>query len=391
MSDSSQLVVGGGVFGLAAALELRSRGHAVTLIDPGPIPHPEASSTDISKAVRMDYGSDVLYTELAERCMLRWDEWNREFGETLLHEVGFLLLSELPMSSETFEGAGYELLRSRGRIVERIDPRESAGRFPAWNLERFVDGYFNPRGGWAPSGRVVELLAGRARDAGIEVREGVSFRELAARGGRVTGVVTGAGETIAADVVVLAAGAWTTALLPQLAEVMWVTGHPVFHFRPADPTPFQGERFPVWGADISRTGWYGFPAKADGIVKIGHHSSGIRMQPGDPKVVPADAEARFREFAARTFPALADAPIVGNRLCMYCDTWDGNFWIDRDPDLEGLVVACGGSGHGFKFVPILGELIADVVEGKSNPFAERFRRRERSGRVWEQARHHGDD
>jgi glycine/D-amino acid oxidase-like deaminating enzyme len=91
------------------------------------------------------------------------------------------------------------------------------------------------------------------------------------------------------------------------------------------------------------------------------------------RAVTADEEAGLREFLGWAFPALADAPITESRLCFYCDTHDGNFWIAEDPDRAGLIIAAGDSGHGFKFAPVLGEIIADAVEGKDNPLLERFR------------------
>jgi glycine/D-amino acid oxidase-like deaminating enzyme len=81
----------------------------------------------------------------------------------------------------------------------------------------------------------------------------------------------------------------------------------------------------------------------------------------------------LRVFLAETFPALIDAPIIYTRLCLYCDTNDGDFWIARDPERAGLVIAAGDNGHGFKFAPVLGEIIADAVEGQENPLLEKFR------------------
>jgi glycine/D-amino acid oxidase-like deaminating enzyme len=110
------------------------------------------------------------------------------------------------------------------------------------------------------------------------------------------------------------------------------------------------------------------------------------VAPDDPRTIAPDDEEKFREFLRGTFPRLAGAPLVGSRLCLYCDSWDGNFYIDHDPDRPGLVVAAGGSGHGFKFAPVLGAIIADVVERRANPFASRFAWRERGKLATEAAR-----
>jgi glycine/D-amino acid oxidase-like deaminating enzyme len=106
-------------------------------------------------------------------------------------------------------------------------------------------------------------------------------------------------------------------------------------------------------------------------------------------VIPPAEEERFRAFFAESIPTLADAPKIGERLCLYCDTFDGDFWIDHDPDREGLVVCSGGSGHGFKFAPMLGIITADVVEKKENKFSRRFRWRKRGKLKAEDARYTG--
>src|SRR5438067_1211152 len=257
---SKVIVVGAGINGVTAVIELRKRGHEVVLVDPGPLPQPLAASTDISQAVRAAYGADEDYTALAERSIKRWREWNEEFGTKLYHEVGVMFVRRRKMVPGDFEYESLKLLEKRGLKVARMDT-------------------------------------------------------------------------------------------PQL----W-------------------KRFPVFGADITTTGYYGFPINRDGVVKIANHGAGREMSPDSPeRVVTAEDEGNLREFLASTFPSLADAPIVYTRVCMYCDTHDGHFWIARDPERQGLVVAAGDSGHGFKFAPMLGEIIADAVEAKDNRLLDKFR------------------
>ena len=361
------LVLGAGIFGATAALELRRRGHGVTLVDPGPLPHPDAASTDISKAIRMDYGGDAFYVELMERAFEGWDTWNRAWGKPLYHEDGFLILAAETMRAGEFEHDSFSLLRERGHAVKRMGGSAVRERFPAWSGV-YPDGYFNPRAGWAESGAVVGQLLAWAR------AEGVAFVEASVRGFGDHALTLGSGETLRADGVVVAAGAWTSHLLPELSGFMRPIGQPVFHFLPADPAPFQAPRFSVWAADIGNSGWYGFPALPDGRVKVANHGPGRLVDPTGPREVRADDEPRFREFLKRALPALADAPVVGTRLCLYCDTWDGDFLVDRHPERPGMVVATGGSGHAFKFAPVLGGLVADVAE-ESAPLA-RFAWRE---------------
>jgi len=366
------VVVGGGVFGAASALELRLRGWRVTLLDPHPLPYEGASSTDISKLVRMDYGSDVFYHELAESALEGWDRWNADWPRPPYHQDGLLVLSRAPMLSGGFEHESQRVLGARGYAPQRVGPAQVAERYPAWRAEGYADGYFNRRAGWAESGWVVEHLLALARAAGVSVRR-EAFGSVALDGSRARGVVTARGNRLLADIVLVCAGAWTPTLLPWLGDRMWATAQSVVHVRAPDPAPFRPPAFPPWLADIAHSGWYGFPATANGDVKIGHHGRGAPVDPNTHREVPEAHLANVRAFLHESLPALAAAPVVYRRVCLYCDTFDGDFLIAHDPEREGLVVAGGGSGHAFKFAPVLGPLIADVVEGCPNRWAHRFR------------------
>ena len=386
MATSSVIIVGAGVFGSSAALELRKRGHEVTLLDPGPIPHVLASSTDISKVLRMDYGADEFYMELMEAAFQGWDAWNESWGIPLYHQTGMINLAGGPMSPGGFEHDSFELLLRRGHQPERIGADQLMQRFPAWDATEYPEGYFNPRAGWVESGEVVARLISEAKTLGVQVRGSTAFSSTLDEGSKVVGVRTGDGDELKADLVIMAAGSWTPSLLPDMEKFMWSVGQPVFHFLVEDIQAYQPPNFVTWTADIHNTGWYGFPALDDGTLKIANHGRG-KPQPADgPREVDADSEDMFREFLRKALPGLSEAPVISNRLCMYCDTWDGDFWIDHDPERPGLVVATGGSGHGFKFAPMLGPIIADVVEGEPNPFAHRFKWRARGELRTEQAR-----
>jgi glycine/D-amino acid oxidase-like deaminating enzyme len=374
---SSILIAGAGIFGLAAAWELRLRGWTVTVLDPGPIPRPSAASTDVSKIVRADYGADHLYTDMAEAALAGWDRWNARWEPPLYHEDGFVVLASEPMSAGGFEYESFESLRRRGHPVERLPDIDRTTTVPGWSPIAYPDGYLNRRAGWVESAAVVSRVASEARGTGVRIVENTIVRELLPASGPVTSVRTREGAIHSADLVLIAAGAWTPKLLPHLADVMWTTGQPVVHVEAGTDPRWRAPMFPVWAADIARSGWYGFPALADGALKIGHHGSGHPADPDGPRAAPADHEGRVRDFLRAQLPALSDAPIRESRLCLYCDTFDGDFWIDHDPDRPGLIVAAGDSGHGFKFAPILGPLIADVVERRPNAWAPRFRWRSR--------------
>ena len=394
MSSSSDfLVVGAGIFGVTTALSLRSRGYSVTLIDPGPLPYPLAASTDVSKVVRMEYGSNRQYMRMVIRAIEGFHRWNDLFEETLYHETGVLVVAKDQLSDSEFIDGSYQMLLEEGQRPERLSAAEIRRRFPAWTTGAYVDGFYHARGGYAESGRVVGKLVEQAAAAGVDVRPGQTADQILLSGSRVQGMGTREGTTFSADHTVLAAGSWTPWLLPELQPVMKATGHPIFHLKPKDPAPFTAPDFVVFLADTPRTGWYGFPMLREGIVKISRHGVGVTLHPEhDERTVYEEDFAQLRIFLEDTFPALLDAEITYTRRCLYNDTLDEDFWIDHHPEKEGLSVATGGSGHGFKFGPVLGDLIADVVEDKPNDWAQPFRWRvlspETAGQ--EASRYHGD-
>ena len=392
MAHHDFLVIGAGIFGITTALALRERGYAVGILNPGSIPHPLAASTDISKVVRMEYGTDVEYHAMAGASIEKWKSWNLCYGETLYHEVGYLLLSAKPIAEHagTYESTSFFCDVQAGFHPERLSVAERAARFPAFAHEHYPGACFHAVGGYAESGRAVEVLTQWARKQGVSVYAGQTADTIEMQSGAATGVVTREGRHFSAGHVIVCAGNGTPYLLPELQSVMQVTGHPVFHLKPADPTMFVADRFPVFAADIANTGWYGFPLHpTEGVVKIANHGAGLVLHPElDPREVYDSDIAALRTFLSTAIPTLADAPVVYTRRCCYTDTRDGHFWIDNHPEISGLTVGSGGSGHGFKMGPIIGEMIAEVALGQDHPYSKRYRWRSFSSgaSVEEQAR-----
>ncbi len=387
------LIIGAGIYGITTALELQTRGYATAVVHPGPLPHPLAASTDISKVVRIEYGDDEQYMAMVEEALPGWRAWNELFGDTLYHETGVVMITREPMTPGGFEYESFQLAKARGHASQRLTSAEIEHRFPAWRPGTFVDGFYNPMGGYAESGRVVAALINHAQKAGVELIGGETVVELVHEKGRFAHALTASGKTLPAEQVVVAAGAWTPLLVPELAQVMVASGHPVFHLKPSQPDRLTPPEFVVFTGDISKSGWYGFPLHPrENVVKIANHGVGQQLHPSHDERVVTDADvAALRAFLADALPTLQDAPIVYTRRCLYCDTLDGHFWIDRHPTIAGLTVAAGGSGHGFKFGPMLGGLIADAVEAKPNPWLPKFAWRELiSAEIEEASRYQGD-
>jgi len=373
-------ITGAGIFGLTSAIELRQQGHSVKVINPGPIPHPLAASEDISKIVRMEYGRDTFYMDATDRCIDIWHDWNLEFGEAVYHETGFLLLCSQPMEepSQDFEWSSYNNLISRGHTPERLNADEIKKRFPAYQSGRYADGFFHARAGYAESGRVISLLKNKAVNLGIEIAEGIEIAGIISESGKISHLASSKGVHIPVGHCIVAAGAATISIVPKMNESLISTGHPVFHMKPAQEVDFIPENFPVFAADISNSGWYGFPYHpAARIVKIANHGIGMKMDPvTDSRVLHRAEIDQFRAFASASIPSLANAPIVYTRRCLYSDTPDGHFWIDKHSEFDNLTVAAGGSGHGFKMAPLLGEWICAAAEGRKDDVPERFRARQ---------------
>jgi glycine/D-amino acid oxidase-like deaminating enzyme len=268
------------------------------------------------------------------------------------------------------------MLNRLGYRPERATREFLESRFPSWNPDLYSDGFFHSIGGFAQSSLVIECLAAEARALGVDILEGVSAGRLIETGNVIRGIETSDGVAIEADETILAAGAWTPRWLPELKFAFTTVAQPVFYLQPRDPQPFRSGVFPVFTADIKKTGWYGVPSDTRGIVKLANHGPGRLLDPDDDRRVLEKERGRLRGFLEESFPDLAGARISGEKVCIYCDTQDGDFLITRHPERKGLTLATGGSGHAFKFAPVMGGWIADAVAGWPNSDLARFYWRE---------------
>ena len=345
------LVIGRGVFGLSAALSLRRSGHHVVVVGTR---DSQAASEDISRIIRNDYAGDSFHTTWADEAIEGWHRWNAESGMPLFSQVGLANLTFEPMDPTSFAGASHRSLPH----ARRLDPVAISDLLGFLTPGRFRDGYLNDAAGWANASEALRHMERLCEIADV----GIVPERVAQIGDGWVGLADDG--LLRADGVVVAAGAWTPTLLPESAELLVPAGQPVLYLRPADPAPFSD--VPVWALDLARSGFYGFPASKEGIVKVGHHGPGITRRLGATSV-PESVIGRLREFFRESVPALARARIERSRLCFYCDAPEGRFIIDAVPGRKRVFVAAGGSGHGFKFAPVLGELIAAVVNDEDHP------------------------
>lgn len=345
------IVIGRGVFGLAAAAALVKKGHQVIVVGPK---DPTASSEDASRIVRNDYADDPFHRSWAEEAMAGWRLWNERSGGELFRPVGFANLSLGPIAHDSFVGDSLASLSA----ARRLDALAISDAFPFLTPGRFVDGYVNEEAGWANASESVRFMERACEEAGV----GIVPERVARIGDGWVGLMDDG--LLRADRIVVAAGAWTPDLVSETADVLTPAGQPVLYLRPQDDRPFSD--VPVWALDIEHTGFYGFPVSADGLVKVGHHGPGITRRLV-MRTVPDGVVDLFKAFFRVHVPALAAARVDKTRVCFYCDAPGGRFLIDHVPGRRNVVVAAGGSGHGFKFAPVIGELIAAVALDEDHP------------------------
>ncbi|MFL5580957.1 MAG: N-methyl-L-tryptophan oxidase [Gemmatimonadaceae bacterium] len=357
----SAVVVGLGAAGSAAAYHLARRGVRVTGLDRFAPPHAMGSSHGRTRIIREAYFEHPLYVPLVRRAYELWAELEAEAGERLLAITGGLMAG--PREGALVAGA----LRSaheHGLPYEMLDAREANARFPAFALEHDWVGLLEPRAGMLFPERCVSAHLAGARGAGAELRTNEPALRWRADGAGVV-VETAAGEH-RADALVLAAGPWTAGLLPELALPLEIARQTLHYFEPAaEKLPLlDPSRCPIaiWEHDRDRF-FYSFPAH-EGRVKCAVHHEGETAR--TPEAVRRDVDeadtAPVRALLERIIPA-ARGPLRESTVCLYTNTPDWHFVIDRHPAHRRVVVASACSGHGFKFASAVGELVADLTTG----------------------------
>ncbi len=365
-------VVGAGVFGLAAAIEAADRGHVVSVFEQGEIPHPGASSTDVSKGMRrMWYASDnETYVELAERAAVQWQAWEERSGERFYHQVGSLR-AVADFSADSPMRASADFLLDRGAEIAVLSADEAGKRFPQLRFAAGETCVFDPWAGYLESARAVGVMAGIARDSGCRVCASTPVTRVEEQAAGVEVTYRDGRERF--DRIVVAAGPWVGRLLPGVGARVRVTRQQMLLIEPRDPRAFSGDHLPVWMIDEDGEGWYGFPLLRGGYAKIARDRLGATVDPDVERAGTAEFARDAVDFMRRRLPGLATGTVVEGRSCLYTNTPDDHFLIDRVPGSERIFVAGGGSGHGFKFGGALGPVIVDAVEERPNLLGIRFR------------------
>jgi monomeric sarcosine oxidase len=353
--------------GLSTGCALAGAGARVTVLERYSVGHEWASSHGLSRAIRHEYGHRSLYTEMVASSLLLWDELAREVGRRLYTETGILSLGDAG-DGETL--AGYEVMRSAGLPVELLSRQDCSRRFPQFQTEEFDAITYNPRGGYLAASECLRALAERLRRRGGELRESVRVRSVVGRGdgGRV---LLDTGDPLDADVVVVTAGPWVRDVLPEVSLPVRATRQQMCFLQGLPEASFGLGVFPVF---LARMDYYGFPTHGENGFKVGEHVFGETVDPNVPYSENHEQVERVRSFLRRVIPAAADAPLASVDRCMYDATPDEDFILDRLPGAPGIILGSGFSGHGFKFGPLIGELLAALALDQTPAFPlDRFR------------------
>ncbi|MGE3344944.1 MAG: FAD-dependent oxidoreductase [Vicinamibacterales bacterium] len=355
------IVIGAGAFGGWTALSLQRRGARVTLIDARNPGHPHTSSGGQTRIIRATYGAHRLYTHMAARAFRRWLDEDTLWGHGCLRPAGALWMSA---GDPPFARASEAALADEGVPFERLSRSEASTRWPQVNFYGIDTVLHEPAAGFLLASRACGAVAARfVAEGGTMDRAELAVCDDPSR------LQLTSGERLEADAVVVAAGPWLGRLFPDLLGGRIVPTRQVSHYfaTPAGDRQWLSPALPIW-LEVGEHVMYGIPGDDGKGFKIGNDTAGpaFDMSTADRTIGNAEVEA-IREYLRLRFPGLAAAPSVGGEVCQYEATPDGHFVIDTHPGNRQMWIVGGGSGHGFKMGPVVGDMVADAVLGRTAP------------------------
>lgn len=363
------IVLGAGAMGSSACAELAGRGLKVLGLDRFAIPNTRGSSHGATRAFRMAYFEHPDYVPLLKRSLDLWRSLEEHTRTPLLTTTGAVLIG-LP-ESELIRGT-LESARRHSLDVDALDTDGLRARVPQFVVPDGFVGVEERIAGLLFPEATVSALARLAVTRGAELRAHERVVRWSAGAGGVT--VETEHYRLHADHLVVCAGPWSGELLGDLGLGLAVTRQAQCWFSALDPEKFEPERFPIWGFQHKTDGlFYGFPRSGGRPgIKVARHV------PGDPEDAdsldtrprPEDS-APLRAFLESHLPRGA-GELLGVEICCYTNSPDAHFVIDRHPEHDNVSFACGFSGHGFKFTPVVGEVLADLATKGSTPLPAGF-------------------
>jgi monomeric sarcosine oxidase len=362
-------VIGAGVFGVWTAYHLQRAGRSVVLLDAYGPANNRASSGGESRVIRISYGKDEIYSRFSLRSLSLWQDLSkRNCGLPLFHRTGVLWMAREPDAATL---GSLEILKKLNVEHEKISRAGLEKRYPQVSFDQISLAILEPNSGALMARRAVQTVFQEVLEGGAQyLPESVS--PPAGKVG-LDRVVTGRGTTVRAKTFVFASGPWLPKLFPDvLGGRILPTRQEVFYFGvPAGDRRFSPPALPVW-ADLGG-GLYGLPDLENRGFKIAFDRHGPEFDPDTGiRLASSEGLAEMRRYLARRFPDLKDAPVVETRVCQYENTSNGDFLIDRHPELENVWLVGGGSGHGFKHGPAVGEYVAARITKRDEVVEPRF-------------------
>ena len=352
------VVVGAGVFGAWTAFKLRQEGASVLLLDAYGPGNSRASSGGETRIIRLGYGPDEIYSRSAQRSMVLWQQLFEKTGK-LFQKTGVLWLAR---DNDSYCEATLATLQRIGANHERLDREELARRFPQLALGPITWGILEPDSGALLARRAVQAVAAQVD----YLEEAIATPPPAS--GKLSLIQTTSGKEISAERFVFACGPWLPKLFPDLlGELIHVTHQEIFFFGvPPGDDSYNAGVMPAW-IDFNDL-VYGIPNVDGRGFKIAIDAHGPEFDPDrGERVVTTSGMNAVREYLAQRVPRLANAPVTETRVCQYENTSNGDFLIDRHPGFENVWLVGGGSGHGFKHGPVVGEYAAEMIMGRGEP------------------------
>jgi N-methyl-L-tryptophan oxidase len=370
---NSVIVVGGGIMGVQAAWHLAQLGQTVTVLDQFDVPNQWAASGDHLRVFRLTYGKDAFYTEMALKSLPLWLELNTLSEELCLQQNGVL---ELATKEKGYEAQSLAVLKDQRIKCERMDREQVKKLYPMYNVKAFKWALFHPEGGMVWANRSVAATASIAQRKNVRIRSNVKIVSIQKDKNGVKSVKDAAGKTWEAEKFLFTGGYWTGDLLKTYGIPIKITRQEQMFLRPlSNRGRYRPEHFPVFAS--LENGFYGFPVHLHGFIKIGDHRKGQVFKKAEPDLLrelTPKFEKSCRAFLHKFLPELSKFTEFEGHTCWYDNTPDGDFIMDKLPDVPNAYVAAGFSGHGFKFAPIVGKSMAELmVAGKSELNLHRFR------------------
>ena len=355
MPNFDVVVCGLGVTGSAALRELSRRGLRVLGIDRFEPGHDRGSSHGATRIIRLDYFEHPSYVPLLRRAYELWHELEQSSGQKLIHITGIV---EIGAPDGMLITGVLASIRQHSLRHELLCAEDLMRRFPAFQLPPHYQAVVQPDGGFLAAEPSIHAMLTLAKEAGAEIRSGEIIRTIEPSSSGVRIVTDRAG--IDAGSAVIAVGPWIKSILPELKAPLRVTRQAMAWFSPHQPTSFQ--RFPVFLMESQYGIHYGFPPDGDGLIKVAKHHHGDETVDPDAcdRTISIADESLIRSALAAHLPD-ANGHRVKATTCLYTVTPDGDFIVDSLPGYPHIVVASPCSGHGFKFAPVIGEILADLV------------------------------